>query len=120
MESFLQEREAVRTLALILDSPQISLKIEVLYLLAVICSWSDDGFDLVLDAMNFYKLVKREPQRFYFLVKNLKEIKDDEFRSHVMMMINALLSSPNDDSTRIYIQKQLLNLGILKIIEVIF
>jgi len=118
MKAFLEEKDAVRNLALILDSDNIKTRIEVLYLLAIVCSWSNAGFELVLDAFNHYKLVKRESTRFADLVKNLKTVKDQEYKGHIMMMINALLSSPPEETTRIFLQKEFRNLGLMDIVAV--
>lgn len=117
MEAFMEERDAVRNLALMLDSPVVATRSQVCFLLAIIASWSNQGFALTLDAINHYKLVKREKTRFQDVVNSLREIRDQEYKANALLMLNALLTSPPDEATRILIQKELRNLGLVHIVE---
>jgi len=82
MNAFLLERDAIKSLSLILDTEMFKTRTEVLFLLAIICSFSEIGFKLVLEALNHYKLVKREDVRFSDLIKTLgdKKIKDMQLK----------------------------------------
>lgn len=68
MKRFLHTPDAVRSLALALYALKVEeehktqivrIRCQILFLLCVVCHYSEEGFWLVLDAMNHFKLVKR-------------------------------------------------------------
>jgi hypothetical protein len=119
LEMFLEDRDALKHLTLIMDTEHIPTRTQVLFLLAVVCSLenNDEGFMLALDAMNHYKLVKREGLRFQSLVQSLRMIKDYDYLSNALMLINAFLTSCPDEGTRSIIQQQFKSLGLLQVIQ---
>eukprot|EP01080_Neovahlkampfia_damariscottae_P011698 gene11698-4932_t len=123
MSAFLEEKDAVRSLALVLDSQSHKTKTEVLFLLAIVCSYDEQGFRLVLDALNHYRLVKREEYRFQHLVKSLADNsskeQDLELKAHILMLINALLNSTaeSDDMMYAVLRKEFNNLGLPECVE---
>jgi hypothetical protein len=120
MQVFLDEQQdALKNLALILDTEHIPTKSMVLELFAIVCTWESnhDSFMLALDAMAHYKLVKREPVRFSHIVQSLRNIKSDEYRMGVLMLFNALLSSCPDSGVRSVIQNELRQLGLQGVIR---
>jgi len=118
LEAFLEEKDALKNLALVMDTEHIPTKSQVLFLMAVVCSLdSDEGFMLAIDAMNHYKLVKRERLRFSDLVQSLRAVKDDDYRSNALMLINAFMTSCPDEGTRSIIHQQFSSLGLLQIIR---
>jgi hypothetical protein len=117
IETFLSDRDTVRNLALVLSSDSISVRSQVLFLLAIICSWSDQGYMLVLDALNHYKLVKREKQRFEDIVNTLRETTSIDFRLNALLLFNSLLTQSPEEGTRILLQKEFSKLGMMSIIQ---
>jgi len=122
MNAFLQkERDAIKTLCLLLDTEHIRTRTEILFLLAIICNFNEVGFKLVLEALNHYKLVKREEQRFNDLIKFFgdKKVKDAQMKGHILMLINSLLNSDEDeaDVTSILLHKEFKALGLPELVE---
>eukprot|EP01080_Neovahlkampfia_damariscottae_P000634 gene634-8137_t len=64
MNYFLNEKDCLRNLIILLDSKNLNIKSKILYLFALITQYSEDGLLLCLDAISHFKLVKREPFRF--------------------------------------------------------
>jgi hypothetical protein len=103
-----------------LSSPIATLatKGEILTLLSIICTSSQKGSWLTLEAFNHFKLVNREQVRFEYLVysmhiactvddtKTLRK-ENEEYLFKCLMFANALLSSLSEDiSTRALLQKE--------------
>eukprot|EP00761_Pharyngomonas_kirbyi_P012971 gb/GECH01012998.1/.p1 GENE.gb/GECH01012998.1/~~gb/GECH01012998.1/.p1 ORF type:complete len:1075 (+),score=379.19 gb/GECH01012998.1/:1-3225(+) len=117
LKAFMESKDTMRNIALSLDSKNTKTRTQVLLLLAVVCNYSEEGFFLVLDAMNHYKLVKREKTRFQHLMDSLKNEVDVEHKIACMIFINALITSPNDGATRKMLKSEFVNLGINNIIK---
>jgi hypothetical protein len=87
-----------------------------LFLLSIVCSFDEQGLRLVLDSLNHYRLVKREEYRFQHLVQTLAEPSSNEqdlkVKAHILMLINALLSSTaeTDDIMYVVLRKEFNNL----------
>ncbi|KAL0478379.1 hypothetical protein AKO1_008596 [Acrasis kona] len=121
LDGFNESPEAVWQLALLLDQKPnrqgIKIKKKTMGLLALICNYSEDGFWLVLDAMNHYKREKKESQRFLDLVSSLSVNPMDaelteKFRTYNLLLVNSLMNSPPDQSTRAVIRSEFANLGL--------
>jgi uncharacterized coiled-coil protein SlyX len=114
----LKKPDAIRNVALVLDSDHIPTRGQCIMLLAIICSWEDHGYQLAIDAFTHYRLIRRETARFHDLVMSLqrKDI-DDEFKTNVLTMCNALISCCPDDGARNVIQKQLRAHGLLDLVN---
>jgi hypothetical protein len=96
MISFLNERDCLRNLILLLDSSNFTIKSRILYLFALISQYSEDGVLLSLDALSHYKLIKRESYRF----ETIKLILESESIPHSndlklnsLILLNSILSS---------------------------
>jgi hypothetical protein len=77
MAAFIEEKDAIRSFVLVFDAAGMKTKANIAFLLAVISKYSTEGATLVAEAFSYYKLVKREPYRFYDLVNSLSEINFD-------------------------------------------
>lgn len=80
MDAFLQEKDCMRSMVLVLDTTSVKTRSRILFLFALICHYSNEGLLLTLDAMNHYKLVKREKVRFSDLANSLEKITDADYR----------------------------------------
>lgn len=95
MEMFLKEVDAVRSMVLILDTAGIKTRTLLVFILAAICQYSESSLNLVADSFSYYKLVKREKIRFFDLAQSLIDIKDADYQTNCIMLMNALLHSTN-------------------------
>ncbi|KAL0479556.1 hypothetical protein AKO1_007761 [Acrasis kona] len=114
-EALLKKPDAIRNVSLVLDSEHIPTRGQCILMLAIICSWEDlDGYNVSLDAFNHYKLIKREPARFFDLIRSLtrKDI-DDEYKTNVLTMCNTLVTCCPDDATRLVIMRQMKAHGLM-------
>ncbi|KAF0984008.1 hypothetical protein FDP41_007923 [Naegleria fowleri] len=116
-DEFLSETEAVKNLALILDTYNINTASQCLRILAILCGWSLQGFSLVMSAFNHYKLVKREKKRFFDIVQRVQETRDLEYKLSVMILMNALLTNAPDEGSKSLIKKEMRNLGMVELVD---
>lgn len=84
--------------------------------------YSEDGFWLALDAINHYKVIKREKQRFYTIINTLLKFREwDEdwimYKIACMMFINTLISAPPDKATRKQLKREFKDLHMLHIVD---
>jgi len=117
MEEFKKDKEALKLLVLFLDHTSVYAKGNVVFLLAQFCTIEDEnynGFDLVLQSLNYFKLIKREKFRFETLAKNIKEVKDPDFKFDACCLVNGLISGSENETHRLRIQKELVNQGLLE------
>lgn len=70
-----------------------------------------------MDAMNQYKISKKEPQRFTDLVVSFEMVNDEKFKACSLLLINALINSPPDRATRLLVKKEFLELDLDSIID---
>lgn len=114
MIKFIQEKDAINNLALLLKSTSITCSI-VCTLLGFICLYSDDGQKLVLASMNYHKLVSREKKRFSTIIDRLEAEKDNQLLvTSIFILFNSLLST-TDSTNRSIIQREIIDLGMGKI-----
>lgn len=112
IDSFLREKDILRNVALLLDTEEIRMKISILHMFSVLTAHSFQGFSLVIDAINHYKLVKRESQRFLDLIRSLIGTSDSEYQIAVFMFLNCILLHCGDQTTKAFIQKEWSDLSI--------
>lgn len=63
--------------------------------------------------------LKREKARFQHLVDTFKNIPNLTHQAHCLALINALISTPNNQITRAQIYREFLSLGVLETVRVI-
>jgi len=92
---FKKDKEFLKFLVLFLDHPDRNAKDTVLFLLAQFCTLDEEnfnGFELVLEAFNFYKIVKQEKHRFETFVRVLKDSKHPENKFNACCLLNGLIT----------------------------
>jgi len=112
---FKKDKEFLKFLVLFLDHPDRNAKDTVLFLLAQFCTLDEEnfnGFELVLEAFNFYKIVKQEKHRFETFVRVLKDSKHPENKFNACCLLNGLITGSENETHRIKIQKEFMNLGL--------
>ena len=108
----------VGQVALSLDCVDVSICTQVLELLAVLAVGSEDGFESVRSAMDYYRLAKRERVRFESLVEALRsESTSTSFQRDVMLFVNAVVNSAPDVDQRVEIRSDFLRAGALDAIQ---
>ncbi|EFC39016.1 FH2 domain-containing protein [Naegleria gruberi] len=133
---FFKNKDILRTLVLTLDSNSLELRSQILLLLSVIMNLNVenmDGFELILDALTSFKLIKREPKRFHFLIDSLNFLAgenlevDDMFNGAIasyvlttMIFFNSLISVSPNEGVRISLMREWKNLGLHMAVKYIY
>ena len=118
MKTFLMNKNGINTVAELLNSNCIQSREISCSILSLISLYSDQGFKLVINSIDHFKLVTREKKRFIFLIDSIEEEKENfDYIASVLMLINSLLYSSSDISTRNLLQKEFIDLGLLKLIK---
>jgi hypothetical protein len=118
LRAVLRTPTAVQSLCLALDSNGMDPRVKntILKLLTVTCMMPPDGHRSLLLAMNEYRLIKNDKQRFVGLIKALKKATTVEQQLGYMYLINALINSPADIDLRVAIRSEFTRLGLPEII----
>lgn len=124
MNEFLKCSDSIKSLSWILEFSQVPTETKaeqflrirclVMFLLCVICNYSEQGFWIVLDTMNHYKLVKREKVRFEHLATAFKTIPDLKHKAHCLALINTLITSANNQIIRSNIWSEFMSLDVFE------
>jgi septal ring factor EnvC (AmiA/AmiB activator) len=112
VDIFLSDCDSVRTLVLVLNSKSSSVRSLAMFLLAILCSWSEQGYKLVIDSFNYYKLVRSEKYRFHDIIHYFMKSEEQEYRLNSMLLFNALLIGCPEDGTHIYLQREFMRHGL--------
>lgn len=116
--SFIDRQNVVSTVVLLLDSESLRTRVIILELFAVCCVFSRSGYHVILSAFDHYKFIRRESTRFANLVQSIdKWSTDQDYLEAALVLVNSLLNSPMEVSTRLKIQKQFIDLGLPAILE---
>ncbi len=73
-------------------------------------------YNIVMEAVEYYKFVKREKVQYYDLISTLRDDPTQAIRAPCLRFINSLVSTPDDLDERIKIRMQLLRMGLRSII----
>jgi len=108
----------VPALALNLSSEDLYVSTQVLELLAVIMVDGFDGHRAILDAMDYFKLVRGERVRFQGLVQVLwDEEADLSFKRDVLLFLNTIINSSLEVEERIETRADMVYAGLLDCFE---
>ncbi|KAL9656216.1 hypothetical protein ABK040_007833 [Willaertia magna] len=116
IEEFLAEKDSMKNLVLILDSPDINTACAILQILSVMSSYGNQGFSLVVSALDHYRLVKREKTRFYDIIRRMKQTLDLQYSFFATLLFNTLIDKSPDEGTKSIFKKELRNLKISELI----
>nr|CAG4716971.1 unnamed protein product [Naegleria fowleri] len=112
IEEFLAEKDAMKNLVLILDTPNIDAACDILQILTVLASWASHGFSLVVSALSHYRLVKREKARFYDIINRMKTTKNLKYSFFALLLFTTLLEKSPDEGTKSLFKKEFRNLKV--------
>ncbi|KAJ3088468.1 hypothetical protein HK102_008680, partial [Quaeritorhiza haematococci] len=121
LQTTMQYEDGINILALSLGCSIMKMKTLALEVMAAVCFVPPNGHALILNAMQYYKEVKKEKFRFQQLVTNLVnpdlELGDEaaaylEFQIACMAFINAVVNSPEDLDHRVTLRNEFMDLGI--------
>ncbi|XP_062517529.1 formin-like protein 3 isoform X2 [Corticium candelabrum] len=112
--SVMEHDSCVNCLALTLNHPNYRTKTLVCELLAAMCRFPG-GHEKVLSAMNNYKDVTEETQRFQHLVESVIKPTQTavpiEYQAAAITLVNVIVYTPEDFNYRVHIQFEFSQLG---------
>jgi len=116
---FIKHPSSITAIAMLLDPKKESVKtrVSVLESLSLVCTFSEQGFWAVLDALNQYKIEKGESKRFFDLADGLKTEKDEKYKTFCLVLFNSLINSPQDTSIRVLLRNELKSIGLDEIVS---
>ncbi|XP_065896686.1 inverted formin-2-like isoform X2 [Dysidea avara] len=100
-----------------LTSNNALMKIEVLELLSAVCMYSDEGHQLVTEALIHYKAVMKKRFVHSVLVEELRNAETDEYRAVIITFINCLVARCGSGDERSNIRHEL---AVLNFQDVLF
>lgn len=87
MKAFIKNEKSKEMIARCLESTNVKTRTQIFFLLATVCTYSEEGFWLALDVVNLFKNLKREKVRFETLVKILEETPDDTEENIILKVL---------------------------------
>jgi chromosome segregation ATPase len=115
----LVQTDLINKLTLLIDSPEPQLKKAILELLVAITALHPAGHKKVIEALDYFKYVTKEPRRFARLVDILKYETVPDVKIACMTLINQLISIPEDVDDRRDIRNEFITLGLESVLETI-
>jgi len=117
-----KRRKNTKTLKSLVSQMMIQkshLRTKILLLLSVVSYFNDNGFWIILEAVNNYKLMKNEKHRFKELFHCMESIfyYDQEIVAHMMMFVNSFLYACKNTSFASHMYREFANIGIKQFIE---
>lgn len=111
---FTELRDTMQRIVLCLDpkSTNPSCRIILYDHLAVLCSEEARYYNLLTDALIYYKFVKRESLQFADLVSVLAKDSEQMAYGSCLRFINTIISTPDDIDVRMKLRGQFLMLGL--------
>ena len=119
---------AMKTIALALDSPVVATRKLALELLSVVCYVDPPhGHRLVLEAMDHFQNTKHEDRRFLTLTSNVRDLvnafdnsnPDKETMEYVvtfMIFVNAIVDAPETMEFRVHLRNEFFALGFAQVL----
>ncbi|KAG2388025.1 hypothetical protein C9374_000875 [Naegleria lovaniensis] len=118
MEPFIKYPTTVAAMAMMIDSKDgAKIRMMALEILSLICTHGEQGFWAVLEALNRYKIEKKEPKRFHDLIDCLKTERDEKLKTFSLMLLNSLINTPQDSYIRILIRNEMKQVGLEEVVD---
>eukprot|EP01112_Ceratiomyxa_fruticulosa_P007977 TRINITY_DN2071_c0_g1_i10.p1 TRINITY_DN2071_c0_g1~~TRINITY_DN2071_c0_g1_i10.p1 ORF type:complete len:1093 (-),score=222.43 TRINITY_DN2071_c0_g1_i10:82-3360(-) len=106
-------------LTLLNPNHSYNVKSFVFTLLSRVCAYSEAGYRCVMLSLDRLKEIKRDRVKFKFLVESLLIEQDSNYRATCMELINQIIGSPSSLSQRAKMKKEFVDLGILRITDLL-
>ncbi|KAK0045993.1 inverted formin-2-like isoform X1, partial [Biomphalaria pfeifferi] len=100
-----------------LETNNLIVKMQIFELLSALCLYSADGFYLTLDALERYKVWRKQKYRFSLLVNDLRNTDLTTYKTTVMALINSIIVASENIRDRVRIRNEFVALNILDVIN---
>ncbi|KAL9643800.1 hypothetical protein ABK040_013215 [Willaertia magna] len=110
LTEMMNEKQVFLNMVLLLDSDKIEVRINTLFILAMIISGCEtvEGFKIVQSSLEHFKLIRREKQMFEFIINSVRNspFLDIDYLTHILFLFNSLLTG-SDGTENVTIANQL-------------
>ena len=89
-----------------LDTPNVTVKKQVLELLSALCVYNAEGYNRALDALDHYRELKGERYRLNVIVSELKTAATVDYQTALVAFINCIIISTPQLKDRIRIRNE--------------
>ncbi|CAL4065974.1 unnamed protein product, partial [Meganyctiphanes norvegica] len=117
LEHIINSDNYTRKLAKALDSKNMLVKKQVFELLSALCMYSQKGHDLSLDALNNYKVFKKQRYRFQLVLEELREAEVVDYQTTLVAFINCLILGAQHLPTRVALRNEFIGLDLERILK---
>ncbi|XP_029352536.1 inverted formin-2-like [Echeneis naucrates] len=112
----LDSEDYVRSLILALDTSNVMVKMQVFELLAALALFDPQGHDLVLNAFNSYKSLKKQKYRFSMIMNELHCSDNGTYVATMLSVINVLVLGQDDLRKRVRLRQEFIGLQLLDLL----
>ncbi|XP_065059363.1 inverted formin-2-like [Rhopilema esculentum] len=116
MEFVSDNGEMVHKLTLAMDTKNTMMKKQILEMLASVLMYSEPGYTLVLDSLDFYRVQKGQRFRFSLIMNELKDSDLTQYQTTCLSFVNAILLTTLDFDDRVRMRNEFIGLGLLDIL----
>eukprot|EP00117_Sycon_ciliatum_P032223 scpid36266/ scgid25036/ Inverted formin-2 len=119
LDAIVESEYCISSLALVLSSPSIVVRKQVMELMACLCVYSMDGYDASLDILKVHQYLTANPHFFDFLVSSLHFSEANSLTVSILLLINCLLRNERDFEERMYLREEFFHLGLLGELDIL-
>ncbi|EFC44783.1 FH2 domain-containing protein [Naegleria gruberi] len=96
-----------------------NLRSKILVLLSVVAYYGENGFWIILESVNSYKLMKNEKHRFKEMFHCMESVfyHEQELAAHILMFMNSFLYASKNSSFASHIYREFINFDVKKFVS---
>jgi diaphanous 2 len=117
LRDIFENKEALTLMARSLSPNQSNVMLEAVKLMAAICLVPPDGHEKTLEAITIAAEMKGG-ERFGPIVQGLLLRNNEQLRTNSLILINAIITSPDDLDFRMHLRNEFMRVGLLDVLDV--
>ncbi|XP_065177780.1 inverted formin-2-like isoform X2 [Sycon ciliatum] len=110
-------RQYTGQLAKALNTQNVLVKKQVLELLACLCVYSIDGYDIALDTLEAHQELVGNRNRFESLITELEHSEIEPYTAVVVLLVNCIINTEDELEDRLELRDEFIGLGLLKVLQ---
>ncbi|OWF45788.1 FH2 domain-containing protein 1 [Mizuhopecten yessoensis] len=117
LDYIVENKDFTPKFAAALDTDNVTVKKQVFELLSALCVYSKDGYKRALEALDKYKVAKKQKYRFSLLIDELKSAESVEYKTILLEFINCIIIYTQKIEDRIRIRNEFFGLKLQEVIN---
>ncbi|XP_060063512.1 uncharacterized protein LOC132543969 [Ylistrum balloti] len=117
LDYIVENKDFTPKFAAALDTDNVTVKKQVFELLSALCVYSKDGYTRALEALDKYKVAKKQKYRFSMLLDELKSTESVEYKTILLEFINCIIIYTQKIEDRIRIRNEFFGLKLQEVIN---